>query len=197
MPSHQLFPTLYSALVSSHAVFNPLAIATPLNKYLKDNIQFLPFLKKFYHLHPKDEAHPIFISAMIGGHAFKSITSILLHVAYTRELMVLPKNCPPRYPIMTNHTLTRSLLHSTTSTPSVYQTSQICSPDAGFFIHHTSSTPVGIINYALDHLAHINRHEYIPVGTTTHHPSLLLTFKVFDNLLTSTNRKFMIGSPHH
>ena len=72
--SHQLFPTLYSALVSSHAVFNPLAIATPLNKYLKDDIQFLPRLKKFYHLHPKDEAHPIFLSAMIGGHAFKSIT---------------------------------------------------------------------------------------------------------------------------
>ena len=194
--SHQLFPTLYSALVSSHAVFNPLAIATPLNKYLKDDIQFLPRLKKFYHLHPKDEAHPIFLSAMIGGNAFKSITSILLQ-AYTRELMVLP-NCPPRYPITTNHTLTRSLLHSTTSTPSikpnsVYQTAQICS-DAGFFIRHTSTV---VINYALDNLAHINRHEYIPVGTTTHHPSLPLPSKVFDNLLTSTNRKFMMGSLHH
>ena len=93
--SHQLFPALYSALVTFHAVFNPLAIAIPLTTYLDDDTTFLSKLKQYYHIQPDQPGHPIYLSATIRGHAFKSKVSILLQ-AYTRELLVLP-NCPLKH----------------------------------------------------------------------------------------------------
>ena len=194
--SHQLFPTLYSALVTSHAVFNPLAIAIPLTTYLNDDITFLPRLKKYYHIQYNQPGHPIYLSASLGGYAFKSIVSILLQ-AYTRELLVLP-NCPPHYPTTPLHILIRSLLHSPISHPSdtpnnVYKTNQICA-DAGYHIRHNSTV---IVNYALDNIAHTNRNTYIPIGSQTQHPATTRETELFTNLLTSTNRQFSMGSAHH
>ena len=194
--SHQLFPTLYSALVTSHAVFNPLAIAIPLTTYLDDDIAFLPKLKQYYNIQPNQPGHPIYLSTTIGGYAFKSIVSILLQ-AYTREILVLP-NCPPKHQTTPLHILTRSLLHSPITHPSnspnsVYKTALICA-DAGYHIRHNTTV---VVNYALDNIAHTNRDTYIPVGARTQHTSTHQEDEIFTNLLTQGNRQFNMGSTHH
>ena len=194
--SHQLFPTLYPALVTSHAVFNPLTIAIPLTTYLDDDIAFPPKLKQYYHIQPNKPGHPIYLSATIGGYAFKSIVSILLQ-AYTTEILVLPY-CPPKHQTTPLHILTRSLLDSPISHPSnspnsVYKTALICA-DVGYHIRHNTTV---VVNYALDNIANTNRDIYIPVGSRTQHPSTHQADEIFMNLLTQSNRQFSIGSTHH
>ena len=174
----------------------PFSIAIPLTTYLDEDTTFLSKLKEYYHIQPDQPGHPIYLSATIGGHAFKSIASILLH-AYTRELLVLP-NCPPKHQTTPLHILIRSLLHSpithlSNSPNSVYKTSLICA-DAGYHIRHNTTV---VVNYALDYIVHTNRYVYIPVGAQKQHPSTHKEDDIFSNLLKHSNRQFNIGSMHH
>ena len=95
------------------------------------------------------------ISRLEFIYPFKSIVSILLQ-AYTRELVMVLPNCPPKYPTTPLHILVRSLLHSPishpSSTPNSVHKTALISADAGYHIRHNSTV---VVNYALDNIAHV------------------------------------------